>query len=418
MKIAIIAPTEIPARRANTLQVMKMAQAMVVLGHTVRLAVPDSALVSSRGKFPETQDTCASKGTLAWEELAHHYGLKHAFEVDWLFSHPRLRRYDFSWRALRWADGWQADLVYTRLPQAAALASQRGMATILEVHDIPQGKLGPWFFRRFLNGKGARKLVMITQALATDLSRRFGFQLSTPFTVIAADGVDLERFERLPQPAEARRELIAQAQAEASTPLRRLSPERFTLGYTGHLYPGRGRDLLLELAKRLPQTTFLVVGGEARDINAFQAEVQAQRVDNLILTGFVPNAELPLYQAACDVLLLPYQQKVEASSGGDIARYLSPMKLFEYLACRRPIVSTDLAVLQEVLNSKNAILAPADDPGAWEQAIEILQSNPELRDRLAGQARQDAQRYTWEMRARQILEGLDLASQRTDGENV
>jgi hypothetical protein len=34
MKIAIIAPTEIPARRANTLQVMKMAQALVVRGHT------------------------------------------------------------------------------------------------------------------------------------------------------------------------------------------------------------------------------------------------------------------------------------------------------------------------------------------------------------------------------------------------
>ncbi len=118
----------------------------------------------------------------------------------------------------------------------------------------------------------------------------------------------------------------------------------------------------------------------------------------------MPNAELPLYQAACDVLLMPYQQKVAASSGGDIARYLSPMKLFEYLACQRPIVSSDLAVLQEVLNPQNAILAPADDPAAWERAIQSLRSDPELRNRLASQARQDAQRYTWETRARRILE--------------
>jgi glycosyltransferase involved in cell wall biosynthesis len=101
---------------------------------------------------------------------------------------------------------------------------------------------------------------------------------------------------------------------------------------------------------------------------------------------------------------MPYQQKVAASSGGDIARYLSPMKLFEYLACQRPIVSSNLAVLQEVLNPQNAILAPADDLAAWERAIQSLQRDSDLRDRLARQARQDAQRYTWEMRARRILE--------------
>ena len=407
MKIAIIAPTEIPARRANTLQVMKMAQALVALGHTVRLAAPSRVTVRFPEKSPETTERRSTARLYSWDELAHHYGLRHAFQVDWLYSHPKLRRYDFSWRALRWADGWRADLVYTRLPQVAALASQRAKATILEMHDLPQGKLGPRLFQLFLNGKGARRLVFITQALAVDLSQRFGRQLAEPFTVIAADGVDLERYERLPQPAEARRLLLAQSQVEGASPLKQLSPERFTLGYTGHLYPGRGRELLLELSKRLPQVAFLVVGGEARDISAFQTEIQAQRVENLILTGFVPNAELPLYQASCDVLLMPYQQKVAASSGGDIARYLSPMKLFEYLACQRPIVSSDLAVLQEVLNPQNAILAPADDPQTWERAIESLRTDPELRNRLASQARQDAQRFTWEMRARRILEGIN-----------
>jgi glycosyltransferase involved in cell wall biosynthesis len=410
MKIAVIAPTEIPARRANTLQVMKMAQALVGLGHTVRLAVPSHVHVPNPQQSPVAADRRLSPGLHSWEELAHHYGLQHAFAVEWLRSNPSLRRYDFSWRALRWAKSWQAELVYTRLPQAAALSSQRGMATILEVHDLPQGKMGPWLFQQFLKGKGARRLVVITQSLAADLSRLFGHQLLSPFTVIAADGVDLERYERLPQPAEARHLLLERTQPDLFSPLRRLTTERFTLGYTGHLYPGRGRELLLELAKKLPQVAFLVVGGEARDIDAFQAEIQTQNVANLILTGFVPNAELPLYQAACDILLMPYQQKVAASSGGDIARYLSPMKLFEYLACQRPIVSSDLAVLQEVLNPHNAILAPADDLAAWEQAIQRLRSDPELMIRLASQARQDAKCYTWEMRARRILENINIDS--------
>jgi glycosyltransferase involved in cell wall biosynthesis len=399
MKIAIIAPTEIPARRANTMQVMKMAQAMVVLGHTVRLAIP----IPNRAKITTTRSSRPDANPLAWEDLAHHYGLKHAFAVDGLYSDPKMRRYDFSWRALSWAKTWQADLVYTRLPQAAALSSQRGVATILEMHDIPQGRVGPWLLRRFLKGKGARRLVVITRALAEDLSQRFKFSIREPFTVIAPDGVDLERYACLPEACDARQMLAAQA--AASNPLRLLTPERFTLGYTGHLYPGRGREMLLNLAKRLPKVTLLVVGGEARDISAFEVEIQAQKTDNVILAGFVPNAELPLYQAACDVLLMPYQQKVEASSGGDISRYLSPMKLFEYLACQRPIVSSDLPVLREVLNEKNAILVPADGLDAWKEAIALLEINPELRNRLAEKARQDVQRYTWEMRAKHILEG-------------
>jgi glycosyltransferase involved in cell wall biosynthesis len=129
-----------------------------------------------------------------------------------------------------------------------------------------------------------------------------------------------------------------------------------------------------------------------------------------LLTGFVPNAELPQYQAACDVLLMPYQRQVAASSGGDISRYLSPMKLFEYLACERPIVSSDLPVLQEVLNPENAILLPGDDIDAWAAALQTLEADADLRRRLASRARQDAQQYTWEARAKKILSGQVAAN--------
>jgi glycosyltransferase involved in cell wall biosynthesis len=104
---------------------------------------------------------------------------------------------------------------------------------------------------------------------------------------------------------------------------------------------------------------------------------------------------------------MPYQSQVAASSGGDIARYLSPMKLFEYLACGRAILSSDLPVLQEVLNISNAILLPPDDIETWAQAIKRLQSNPHLCQQLSHQAQQDALRYTWESRASRILEGIE-----------
>jgi glycosyltransferase involved in cell wall biosynthesis len=222
--------------------------------------------------------------------------------------------------------------------------------------------------------------------------------------VIAPDGVDLERYADLPGPAEARRALRAEWQPEGEAcPCPPLSPEVFTAGYTGHLYAGRGEELLLSLAARLPEVTFLLAGGDPQDLTRLHAEARTRHLTNLILTGFIPNADLPRYQAACDVLLMPYQRRVAASSGGDIARYLSPMKLFEYLACARPILSSDLPALREVLSPDNAVLLPPDEVEAWAAALLDLQHHPE-RSALAAQARETDTSYTWEKRAALVLD--------------
>jgi glycosyltransferase involved in cell wall biosynthesis len=381
LKIAVVAPTYLPARRANTIQVMKMSQAFVLLGHEVQLVVPGYSTDNVSKALPD------------WDILAHQYGLKVEFPVEWLPVRANLRRYDFGYLAVRWARGWRADLLYTRLPQAAAVASTLGIATIYEVHDLPQGALGPKLLQRFLKGSGARRLVLITRALAGDLSGRFGVPAEPPFTIIAPDGVDLDRYQDLPDPAEARRRL-------------NLPFTGFAAGYTGHLYPGRGAELILEIASRMPEFNFLLVGGEVKDVDRLQREAAEAEPSNVLLTGFIPNAELPLYQAASDVLLMPYQRRVAASSGGDIARYLSPMKLFEYLASGRPILSSDLPVLREILNPDNAVLLAPDDVDAWVAAVRSLQADPERRTALGRRARQDAAGYTWEARAERILEGL------------
>jgi glycosyltransferase involved in cell wall biosynthesis len=161
------------------------------------------------------------------------------------------------------------------------------------------------------------------------------------------------------------------------------------------------------MAANLPDVIFFLVGGEPGDVERLRAESISRGLDNLTLTGFILNADLPRYQAACDVLLMPYQKQVAASSGGDIAQYLSPMKVFEYLACGRAILSSDLPVLREVLNEQNAVLLPPDDVGAWSKAIRNLRDNPHLRQSLSEQARNDAQQYSWVARAARLLTLVD-----------
>jgi glycosyltransferase involved in cell wall biosynthesis len=377
-RIACIAPSYLPSRRANTFQVMKMAGALVELGHTVQMIVPLPG-----GRHPENLGT-----GLAWPDLGEHYGLRVEFGIEWVPVSVPLRGYDFGLRAASRTRAFESDLVFTRHPQAAAAAVLRRLPTILEVHDVPHGKMGPLLMRLFLRSRGARRLVVISDALLADLAREFRLP-QAPFAVVERDGVDLDRFADLPGPEAARTALGL--------------PERFTAGYTGHLYAGRGVETILDLAGRLPAVQFLLVGG--RDADLARVRSAAAGLENVSLPGFVPNVDLPTYQAACDVLLMPYGEKVAASSGGDIAAYLSPMKLFEYLAAGRPILSSDLPVLREVLDEDTAVLLPPGDVDAWAAALADLRADPAHRARLGAAAKTAAAGYDWRARAERILAG-------------
>jgi len=376
LRIACIAAAKVPSRTANSIEVMKVCHALRELGHVVRLWAP------GRGVGP------------AWASLQEHYGLRQSFDVRWIPGASFLRRYDFSVLALAHARRWQADLYYVWPLQAAALAAQLGLPTVLEVHDRPTGRMGPALLRAFLRGRGARRMVVTTQALRAWLAAEYGAPFEAPFVIHGPNGVELERYRDLPKPDEARRMLGL--------------PDRFTAGYTGHLYAGRGAELMAELARRNPQIQFLWAGGEPAAVEAWKSRLSAARIDNVTLLGFVPNERLPLVQAASDVLLMPYERRIAVSGGGDTSAFASPMKAFEYLAAGRAILSSDLPVIREVLNAANAVLLPAEDAAAWDVALKEVAADPAGRESLGAQARRDALQYTWEQRARRTLEGLEV----------
>ncbi len=378
MNIVCISASIVPSSTANSIQVMKACQALVQLGHTIHLIVPETGQ-----RIPETSD------------LKTYYGLVNDFPVVWLPTNPRLHRYDLAWRAVHRARDVQAELIYTWLPQAGLASLLQGIPLVLELHGPAEGRFGPSLFRLLLHLPGKKRLLPITHALANLLNAK-GMKLDEPggqaSTVISPNGIDLERYTQLPDPASARHKLGL--------------PEAPTAGYTGHLYAGRGMTLLLELARRLPDVQFLWVGGRETDVQDWRTRLHGEGVDNIHLTGFVENNQLPLYQAAADVLLMPYERSISGSSGGDSAAYASPMKMFEYMACQRPILSSDLPVIREVLNESNAVLLPPEEPAAWAESLNSLLSDSSRRNTLVNQAWQDVQPYTWLERARRALAGF------------
>ena len=246
------------------------------------------------------------------------YGLRTPFPVDWLPFTRAFKQYDFCWNAVSQARRWGADVVYTWSLQAALFALQRGRPAVMEFHDFPMGKLGPRLFRAYIRHKNPQLTLCTTRALADGLEEQYGFTFKENQLQIAPNGVELERYQNLPAPQDARRQLDLKA--------------GLTVGYSGHFYPGRGMDVLLDLARGLPQVNFLWMGGRPEDIAPWQAKLAQDGLNNVTITGFIPNSRLPLYQAAADILLMPYNRSISGSSGGDIARVINPMKMFDYLA--------------------------------------------------------------------------------------
>lgn len=373
MKIVCIATSRVPSNTANSIQVMKACHALKLLGHDVTLLLPGEV-------------------STPWEALTGPYGLETPFEIEWLPSDPRLKRYDFAWSAMKKAQSLGADAVYTWLAQAALLAVQRRIPAVFELHDRPTGRIGPWLFRRLMKARGKKRLVCITHALQSAVEHENGLRFDPHEVVVAPNGVDLEHYAQLPDAAEARRQLDL--------------PEGLTVGYTGHFYAGRGMDVLMALAQQNPTVNFLWVGGRAADVAAWREQTAQAGLHNVTLTGFVEQTRLPLYQAAADILLMPYERAIAGSSGGNSADICSPMKMFDYMAAGRAIITSDLPVIREVLNERNALFCPPEDTAAWQSGLTALLADSARRTALAVEAKAAVSRYTWRARAEKILEGF------------
>jgi glycosyltransferase involved in cell wall biosynthesis len=370
MKIACISASFVPSETANSIQVMKAVHALAQLGHEATLLVPDNPAKASN------------------RDWLSFYGLSTPFKIEQLKSASRRR---FFWDAVRHAASLHPDIIYTWVPQSAVYTLLHRMPVIIELHDLPAGRIGPWWHRLFLWIPGRKRMLVITRALQDALENQYGKHIPSKDVIIAPNGIEPERFENLPSSQEARRQL---GLVEAPT-----------VACTGHLYAGRGVELFVELAKAIPDAQFVWAGGKPEDVAAWKECAVQQR--NVTFTGFIPNDRLPLYQAAADILLMPYGKVIGISSGGgNSAAISSPLKMFEYLAAGRAIVASDFPVFHEVLNNQNAVFCPPEDILAWTAAVRGLLDDSVRRKALSYQAEQDSQRYSWTERAKRALAGF------------
>ena len=175
-------------------------------------------------------------------------------------------------------------------------------------------------------------------------------------------------------------------------------------GYFGHLYAGRGVEVIEDMAKARPEILFLILGGNKCDVLKKQ---KINSLPNIRYMGHIPHQMAQVAMRSVDVLLMPYQKRVSIGTAGhDTARWMSPMKMFEYMASGVPIISSDLPVLREVLeNKRNALLVSPSNPLEWCEAVDLLLSDRSLASSIGKKAHEDYEcRHTWDGRAKEILD--------------
>jgi len=266
------------------------------------------------------------------------------------------------------------DILYTR-DHAAGLFFKN---FYLEVHSMP-ASIKSWHKKVW---RKAQSLIVLTSFIRQEL-REAG--IAGEKILVASDGVDLEKFDIPVFQQEARQKL--------SLPM-----DKKIILYAGSFYlrDWKGVDVLLEAAKYLsPDCLLVLVGGQENEIEKIKKNYPA---GNILLFGRQPYQKIPLYLKAADILVLPNKKGESISE-----KYTSPLKLFEYMAAGRPIVASDLPTICEVLNENNSVLVVPNDPDALAGGIKKVLSDAGLSERISHQALFDVKNYTWDNRAKNII---------------
>lgn len=366
-----LSPGNLPSQAAHTAQIAKMSQAF--------------AQQVDRFELVTAGDWLGLGTSRADGEFRQWYGLQHSFPVvrlpiHWRWSGVFPTNYQ-NWTYYRLATLYaylrSPDLIYTRTTTQARYLLSMGAAFLWEWHELPQEYHQDIIHSPYLLG-----LVTISPQLVEAYSRV---------------GLDRDRILCLPSGTDLDSFLPYQTQAEARQALNLPNQRRLIL-YSGHLQDYKGMPTILAIAKRLPEYQFMLVGGWPTDVERLRQQIQAQGLTNIQLVGHVTQSHLPTYLYAADVLLLPTSQTWE------LANTTSPLKLFDYMSVKRPIVASALPTIALVLrDGHNGCLVESDDPEAFAQAIIHLVDRPDWGQSLAEQAYQDVQAYTWDRRASQIL---------------
>lgn len=380
MRIAYCTNVRLPSERAHGHQIAQVCDALTRLGHAVTVFHPYRRNVV-------TKDFHSYYGVpkeIGVRELGTFDPINRLWlpGVTGLWTLNALLRREYR-KALA-AETF--DVLYTRAPALLPALLKTGMPVILELHQLPRfGR------KRFVRRASQCHLVACLTSAMRDTLIAWGVPKEK--VIAEGDGVDLKRFAKVPMKETAR----------ASIGMR---TNRLVVGYVGRLKTlgmEKGVKHLLEALKEVQSENLfmgLIVGGPADDADEYRRLAAELKLtdDDVRFTGEVPAALIPEMLSACDILAMPFP---------DLPHYrhhMSPLKMFEYMAASRPIVTSDLPTIRDVLSEDTAYFCEPGDVSSLVAALKTIAKNTTEAGQKARAARMLAEHHTWEERMKRVLD--------------
>ena len=165
--------------------------------------------------------------------------------------------------------------------------------------------------------------------------------------------------------------------------------------FVGSFMQWHGVQDIIQIAKNIPEAMFILIGAGPlyEEIN-----IQSNELTNVILTGPINN--VPKYLANSDITIAPFNTN-RFTKLEDYGFWWCPVKLYEYMASGKPIVSYNFNEVRNIIKD-SGLLAEPDNIKDFEEKINLLLKDKKLRETLGKKARKIALDYSWKKRAEKL----------------
>lgn len=373
----------LPKPEAHLVQVANSANGAANLGYSTVLVYLRKGL-SALNPVTLARPFCPRQPE---EQLARFYNIQENLKVaplpmpwpvdqlggKWTDSSTIVSKYYFPFHILT-----TTKIVHTRDWNFVKVAIKHGVPAIYEHHHHEQKQFEP----EIVNNP----LFQIAVTVADTVRESMLQNGMPPEKVIKLhNGFNQLFFIRHPEKAEAWRKKLL------------VDGRQHLVVYSGSLHQFKGVDLLIDVAKELPQIQFVLAGGKELQVEHYQQLSRNKQVKNITFLGYVLQEQLASLLQAADILAHPH-------CSGSAATFTSPLKLFDYFASGTPIVATEIPQLME-FKTYMAIAAwcEPDNPTQFAQCLErVLQTHPR---RIEGYSDSidKVRQFSWENRIAKIL---------------
>ncbi len=357
MKIAYIAETSLDNMSAYTHHVLKMCDAFSNQKNNIELFLPKN------------------KKIINFEFLKKKFLLrsKKKFQINSVLDHQVLNFFSRSYFAFRVAKSIKKkkfDLILTRSIISSFFLSLFKIKHFLEIHsELKSITKFVMINLDFINSKYIIKNILISKALNKK------YKLKKTKTLILHDGVDIKNFKNS-----------------------KIKSKIKIASYVGSFYKGRGIEIIEELAKEFKDIKFHLYGDKKNFLKS--------KSKNIKFFGYIDYNKVPLILSNSHILLMPYSNKVSIRAKDmNTANYCSPLKMFDYLAAGRVIMSSKLDGICEILkHNRNSIIVQKYDKDEWIKELNYLLNNKYDIKKLSKNSLITAKKNTWELRVKKIIE--------------